>query len=125
MITAMIVVEAGSAAGWVKELLAEHYIVMPNLIAGLIGGMVKALVFDKARPGEVVTTMIAGGFTANYSGETLGRLTNIPIGLACFIIGMAAMMICQAMLVEFAKRIPFVKSNGKTKAVINVEPGTD
>lgn len=95
----------------IKDILLEYGITLPNLIAGLLGGMVKAVAIDKATPFAVITSMMAGGFTANYVGEPLAKMMNIGIGLSCFTTGLGAMVICQGVLAMISARMDSIKRN--------------
>lgn len=70
----------------------------PDLIAGMFGGIVKALVFHRDKPFETVVSGVVGGLVANYLGESIALQFSFGRGAACFSVGVAAMVICQAII---------------------------
>lgn len=82
---------------------------VPDLVAGMFGGVVKALVFHRGHPGETVFSGIIGGLMANYLGEGIAEKIGFGRGAVCFAVGITAMVICQGLL-EFARS----KTGGKT-----------
>lgn len=84
--------------GGFNEFLAWLGIKVPDLVAGMLGGVVKALVFHKEKPAETVVSGIVGGLTANYLGEALASKIGFGLGATCFAVGIAAMVLCQVIL---------------------------
>lgn len=100
----------------IKDFLIEWFgIHLPNLTAGFLGGAVKAIAIDKSRPGEVITSMLAGGFCANYLGEAAAKMTGLGIGLCCFGVGIGAMVITQGILSMITKRVEAVTAGREKK----------
>lgn len=71
---------------------------LPDLVAGMFGGIVKALVFHRDKPLETVVCGIVGGLVANYLGESVAAQLSSGRGATCFAVGIAAMVICQAII---------------------------
>lgn len=78
---------------------------MPDLVAGMFGGIVKALVFHRDKPFESVVSGVVGALMANYLGEGLATQfakwwTDFAPGrgAVCFITGIIAMVLCQAII---------------------------
>ncbi len=70
----------------------------PDLVAGMLGGVVKALVFHREKPWETVVSGIIGGLVANYMGEPIAIQLGWGRGAVCFAVGISAMVICQAVI---------------------------
>lgn len=83
---------------------------IPDLVAGMFGGVVKALVFHRDHPGETVFSGIVGGLMANYLGEGIAEKIGFGRGAVCFAVGIAAMVLCQGIL-DFARS----RTGGKTR----------
>lgn len=73
-----------------------------DLIAGFAGGFVNAIVFKKSSPWAVMGSIVVGGFTANYLSIPISNFLGTSPNASAFIIGLAGMAICQA-IVESAK----------------------
>lgn len=71
---------------------------IPDLIAGSLGGVVKALMVQREQPIETIVSGIAGGLTANYLGEMVADKIGMGRGAACFVVGLTAMLICQSII---------------------------
>lgn len=71
---------------------------IPDLVAGMFGGIVKALVFQREKPFETVISGVVGGLVANYLGESIATQISVGRGAACFSVGISAMVICQAII---------------------------
>lgn len=84
---------------------------IPDLVAGMFGGVVKALVFHRDQPAETVFSGIVGGLMANYLGEGIADKIGIGRGAVCFAVGIAAMVLCQA-IIDFAKSRTRANGNG-------------
>lgn len=94
-------------------LLIQLGVKMPDLIAGLAGGVVNAFVFKRSDPVSIIGSMVVGSLTANYLSESIGHYIGTSGGAGAFIVGLAGMAICQG-IVEAAKSWrPF---NGNNKA---------
>jgi hypothetical protein len=78
---------------------------VPDLLAGLAGGVVNAFVFQRSSPWAIVGSVVVGALTANYLGEPAARMIGggISGGAAAFIVGLGGMALCQG-LVEAIKR---------------------
>lgn len=76
---------------------------VPDLVAGLFGGLVNAFVFKRSDPGSVIGSVVVGALTANYLGEPISRFLGTSGGAAAFITGLAGMALCQG-LIDAAKR---------------------
>ena len=81
-----------------QDWLAWLGIKIPDLVAGMFGGVVKALVFNREKPAETVFSGVVGGLTANYLGEGIAEKIGYGRGAVCFAVGIAAMVICQVIL---------------------------
>jgi hypothetical protein len=95
----------------VNDWMAWLGIKIPDLIAGMFGGVVKALVFHREKPGETVFSGVIGGLMANYLGEGIAEKIGYGRGAVCFAVGIAAMVLCQVIL-ERARALRG-KGNGK------------
>jgi hypothetical protein len=84
------------------SLLAQLGIKMPDLVAGLAGGVVNAFVFKRSDPASIIGSMVVGSLTANYLSEPIGHYIGTSGGAGAFIVGLAGMAICQG-IVEAAK----------------------
>lgn len=84
------------------DFLRELGINVPNLIAGLSGGIVNAFVFKRSDPWSVIGSVVVGALTANYLSGPIGSYLGTGGGAASFIVGLAGMAICQG-IVEAAK----------------------
>lgn len=80
------------------ELMAYLGVKVPDLFAGLAGGVVKALVFHRDKPGETIISGIVGALMANYLGEGVAEKIGFGRGAVCFAVGISAMVICQAII---------------------------
>lgn len=91
--------------------LAQIGIRMPDLIAGLAGGVVNSFVFKRADPWSIIGSLVVGALTANYLSEPVNHYLGTSAGAGSFIVGLAGMAICQG-IVEAAKSWrPFTPSN--------------
>lgn len=81
-----------------KEILIELNIRLPDIIAGIAGGVVNAVVFKRTAPWAFVGSVVVGAFTANYFGETVSAYIGMRSGAAAFLVGMAGMVICQSIV---------------------------
>lgn len=99
--------------GGFAEFLLWLGIKVPDLVAGVFGGVVKALVFHRDRPSETVISGIVGGLTANYLGETLSAKIGFGTGATCFAVGIAAMVLCQAIL-DRARKLQDMRADVKS-----------
>jgi hypothetical protein len=75
---------------------------MPDLLAGLAGGVVNAFVFRRSDPVSIIGSMVVGALTANYLSEPVGHYLGTSGGSSAFLVGLAGMAICQG-IVEAAK----------------------
>ena len=71
---------------------------LPDLVAGLAGGAVNAVVFRRVNPWAAAGSMVVGGLTANYLGEPAAHVLSLGNGAASFIVGVAGMALCQAII---------------------------
>ena len=88
---------------------------MPDLVAGLAGGVVNAFVFKRADPISIIGSMVVGSLTANYLSEPISHYIGTSGGAGAFIVGLAGMAICQG-IVEAAKSWRPFQSNNNGKA---------
>lgn len=97
-----------------NEWLSWLGIKVPDLVAGMFGGIVKALVFQREGPGETIVSAIIGALTANYLGTLIAEKIGVEkaIGAVCFATGITAMVICQV-IIDRAKG--YATSNGSGK----------
>ena len=71
---------------------------LPDLLAGFAGGVVNAFIFHKSDPWAIVGSMVVGAFTANYLGESASKMLGLSSGASAFIVGIAAMALCQGIV---------------------------
>lgn len=83
-----------------------------DLVAGLSGGVVNAIVFKRSNPVAVISSMIVGALTANYLGEYGAKYTGTSEGTAAFIVGLCGMIICQLIVAGAAKWTPSFLKEG-------------
>lgn len=81
-----------------KEYLTELGIRLPDIIAGLGGGVVNAVVFKKTSPSGFIGSVVVGSITANYLGPTAMNYLNLSQGTASFFVGLTGMVICQSLI---------------------------
>ena len=86
---------------------------IPDLVAGLAGGVVNAIVFKRSTPIAVVGSMLVGALTANYLAETAVKYTGTSQGSAAFLVGLCGMILCQVLVSAAAKYIPPILKNGR------------
>lgn len=85
-----------------------------DLVAGLSGGVVNAIVFKRSNPVAIIGSMLVGALTANYLGEYGAKYVGTSEGASSFLVGLCGMIICQLIVAAAAKwSPPFLK------------PGTD
>lgn len=85
------------------DLLTSLGIKTPDLLAGTLGGLCKAIIVDKSGPTAVVSSMIVGAITANYLAEYVTKYLGTTSGVSGFIVGVAGMIICQVILARATK----------------------
>ncbi|TAK50221.1 MAG: hypothetical protein EPO23_03175 [Xanthobacteraceae bacterium] len=79
-------------------MLTEIGIRLPDLIAGLSGGVVNALVFKRTSPFAFIGSVIVGALSANYLGPSAAQYLGTLSGAAAFLVGLAGMAICQSVV---------------------------
>jgi FtsH-binding integral membrane protein len=77
-----------------------------DFVAGLAGGIVNALVFRRSSPVAVISSMIVGALTASYLSDTFSHYAGTSGGASAFIVGLAAMAICQGIVEAVTKWRP-------------------
>lgn len=82
--------------------LAQLGIRLPDMVAGLAGGIVNAFVIRRADPISILGSIIVGALTANYLSGSLANYLGTGPGVGGFVVGVAGMAICQGIL-EAAK----------------------
>lgn len=87
------------------DILTWLGIKIPDLVAGMFGGIVKALVFQREGPFETIMSAIVGALTANYLGALIAENIGMDkaLGAVCFAVGITAMVICQ-LIIDRAKK---------------------
>ena len=78
--------------------LTDLGIRIPDLFAGLAGGIVNAFVFKRSDPWSIIGSVVVGALTANYLSVPIGTYTGTTGGAASFIVGLAGMAICQGIV---------------------------
>lgn len=94
------------------DLLTSLGIKTADLLAGTLGGLVKAIVFDKSGPTAVISSMIVGAVMANYLAESANKYVGTGIGVSGFIVGMCGMIICQIIVAKATKWRPTLSKGG-------------
>lgn len=93
------------------DLLLSLGLKSQDLVAGLAGGVVNAIVFQRSSPIAVVGSMIVGALTANYLGEYFAKLMGTSSGASAFLVGLCGMVLCQLIVAAAAKWAPpFLKT---------------
>ena len=96
-----------------KELLRELGLNISYIVAGFLGGVVRAFVAQDPRPWIVVGFIVIGAVTANYITELLAKYLSFNPGAAGFFVGFTATVLLQRFL-NYAEKIdPFPKSGDK------------
>lgn len=75
--------------------LEELNIQLPNVIAGLAGGAVNAIVFGRSNLYAIMASMVVGGAVANYMAEAAAKFTGMTVPTSAFIVGTCGMAIIQ------------------------------
>lgn len=75
--------------------LEELNIQLPNVIAGLAGGAVNAIVFGRANLWAIMASMVVGGAVANYMADAAAKFTGMTVPTSAFIVGTCGMAIIQ------------------------------
>jgi hypothetical protein len=90
---------------------------VPDLIAGLSGGIVNSFVVRRSDPWSIIGSVVVGALTANYLSGLVGQYTGTSGGAAAFIVGLAGMAICQGVISaakswkpSFSKEVTDVRS---------------
>ena len=81
---------------------------IPDLVAGLAGGIVNAFVFKRSNPTAIIGSIIVGALTANYLSEAAARYTGTSAGASAFIVGLCGMAVCQGIAEVASKWRPGV-----------------
>lgn len=78
---------------------------IPNIVAGLCGGIVNALFFRQSSAASVIAAIFGGGLTANYIGAPFAHVTGgmISVETGSFVVGLTAMIVCQKIVEAIAK----------------------
>lgn len=92
-------------------LMVELGIKIPDLIAGLAGGIVNALVFKRSDPWSIIASVTVGALTANYLAGPLGTYTGTSGGTAAFLTGVTAMALVQGVVGAAKSWQPFGRPN--------------
>jgi uncharacterized membrane protein YeaQ/YmgE (transglycosylase-associated protein family) len=78
---------------------------LPDMLAGLAGGVVNAFLFKRLDPWSVVGSIVVGTLTANYLGSSIGKILDPVLGSfspgsggSAFIVGLTSMAICQSIM---------------------------
>lgn len=97
------------------SLLRELGLKIPDLIAGLSGGIVNAFVFKRSDPWSIIGSVVVGALTANYLSAVVSTYTGTGNGAAAFVVGLAGMAICQG-IVEGVKNWRLITPGSKPGA---------
>lgn len=89
---------------------------LPDLIAGMFGGVVKALAFNRDKPWETVFSGIIGALVANYMGESISAQLGWGRGAVCFAVGIAGMVVAQVIIDNFRKWAPGNGGNNASRS---------
>jgi len=91
-----------------KDMLTELGIRLPDLIAGIGGGVVNAVVFKRTHPFGFIGSIVVGAVTANYLGPTASQYLGTLSGAGSFLVGLAGMVICQSIIAAAQKWRPTI-----------------
>lgn len=86
-----------------RQALLDVGIKLPEILAGMGGGIVNSFVFKRSTPVSIIGSVVVGAITANYLGEHLAKIVGTSITTGAFLTGLAGMAICQG-AVEALKR---------------------
>lgn len=89
----------------IREDLTEYGLKLPDLIAGIMGGAVNALVLGKSGWLSVMSSVIVGAFTANYMGDPLSHYIGTSEGVAAFLTGLGGMALCQGLIAGITEAV--------------------
>jgi uncharacterized membrane protein YeaQ/YmgE (transglycosylase-associated protein family) len=96
-------------------LLVRIGVKLPDLIAGLAGGITNALIFKRSDPFAAVASVIVGALAANYLSDPAMNVLGIYTpgrGASSFIVGLAGMALCQAIVAAVQAWKPGRSVNG-------------
>jgi hypothetical protein len=77
------------------------------IIAGSSGGICGAYADRKARPLDIIGSIVVGALTANYLSATISNFLGTVILVPAFAIGLAGMPICQKIIKSVELWTPF------------------
>ncbi len=77
------------------------------IIAGFSGGICGAYVSRKAKPLDIIGSIVVGGLTANYLSATISNFLGTVILVPAFAIGLAGMPICAKIISSVELWTPF------------------
>lgn len=83
-------------------------------IGGFMGGVVAALLMRNVTTWQAVSSVFVGTITANYFGEYAQKLIGLSDGAASFLVGLTAMVVCQA-IIEQARNFKLPPAGGDVK----------
>lgn len=99
------------------DFLIELGIKVPDMLAGLCGGIVNAFVFKRATPMAIIGSVVVGALTANYLGEHITKVIGTSTGAGAFLTGLAGMAICQGSIEALRRWRPINIGPGKNDNV--------
>lgn len=93
---------------------------MPDLVAGFAGGVVNAIALKRSDPWSILSSVIVGGFGANYLSEPFQHYLGTSVQTSGFLVGLGGMALFQGLIAGMSKWNVFTS---QTKANQDVKPG--
>lgn len=80
--------------------MEDYGLKIPDLIAGLMGGLAASFVMRQSDPWTIIGSIIVGALTANYFGEHVSDWVGQKLTreAADFLLGLTAMSLCQTII---------------------------
>lgn len=72
-----------------------------DIIAGFAGGICISFANLETGPYKIIRNIVVGGLLANYLGDWLAGVLQMPVGRADFIIGLSGTWFCQFLSRKF------------------------
>lgn len=85
-----------------------------DLFAGFAGGAVYSVALKKTEPVAILSSIVVGGFTANYLGEVFSHYLGIGQLTAGYVLGVTGMAITQGLVIAAKSWTPFGAPNKGT-----------
>lgn len=81
-----------------QDFLTQMGVHVADVFAGFCGGLLNALILRTSHPWAIITSVIAGGITANYLSDPIEHYLGTSHGTSAFIVGLGGMAFCQGIV---------------------------